>query len=61
ATSFGAKLSSKQANFQGAPYDGAEAGPSLKRTAKVGSYPANPWGIREHEARTLDFVLLLRS
>ncbi len=44
ATSFGDKLSSKQANFQGAPYSGAEAGPSLKQMAKVGSYPANPWG-----------------
>src|SRR5439155_11550609 len=45
ATSFGDKLSSKQANFQGEPYNGAEAGPSLKQTAKVGSYPANPWGL----------------
>ena len=44
ATAFGDKLSSKQANFQGEPYNGAEAGPSLKRTAKVGSYPPNAWG-----------------
>lgn len=45
ATSFGDKLSSKQANFQGKPYNGAEEGPSLKRATKAGSYPANPWGL----------------
>jgi len=45
ATSFGSSLSSKQANFQGKPYNGGEPGPSLKQAAKVGSYPANPWGL----------------
>ncbi|MCI0359556.1 MAG: formylglycine-generating enzyme family protein [Planctomycetaceae bacterium] len=45
ATAFGDMLSSKQANFKGKPYNGAEAGPSLKRAAPVGSYPANPWGL----------------
>jgi formylglycine-generating enzyme len=37
ATAFGDKLSSKQANFKGKPYNGSERGPSLSRAAKVGS------------------------
>jgi len=45
ATSFGDRLSSKQANFNGKAYNGAEAGPALQQSTKVGSYPANPWGI----------------
>src|SRR5262245_15029854 len=36
ATAFGDKLSSRQANFKGKPYNGAEPGPSLNRAAKVG-------------------------
>ena len=42
----GDALSSKQANFNGNfPYGGAEKGPFLGRTAKVGSYPPNAWGL----------------
>jgi formylglycine-generating enzyme required for sulfatase activity len=43
---FGKSLSSKQANFNGGfPYGDAAKGPYLKRTAKVGSYEPNAWGL----------------
>ena len=45
ATSFGDQLGRDQANFKGEPVNGGRDGPVVGRAARVGSYPANPWGI----------------
>ncbi len=46
AFAFGDRLAATQANFNGNfPYGGAAKGPYLQKTAKVGSYKPNAWGL----------------
>jgi len=54
---WGDSLSSTQANFDGeCPYGDAAQGPDLARTAAVGSYAMNPWGLYDTAGNVFEWV-----
>ena len=61
ATAFGDSLSSKQANFKGKPYNGAEPGPSLGRAAQGRQLPRQRLGPARHARQHLRVVPRLVS
>lgn len=56
-TSFGDKMDSTQANFNGDwPHKDAPKGPHIERAVKVASYPPNDWGIYDMHGNVNEFT-----